>query len=120
MIKKYLAAINDGEKLEKSVHEIYSPEFVLENNNTWPFETSLLDLNIKILSKRFMLGLYGKRDSFPFSTMKMPHLSSNSPAKIFSLSLEVGKLRIGRKPQILRMISRLFQEWFMNWLMKLI
>lgn len=34
MIKKYLAAINDGEKLEKSVHEIYSPEFVLENNNT--------------------------------------------------------------------------------------
>ena len=61
-----------------------------------------------------MLALYDKRDSFPFSTMKMPHLSSNSPTKIFSASLEVAKLRIGRKPQILISLNYLVKRYFKN------
>lgn len=34
-----------------------------------------------------MLALYDKRDSFPFSTVPMPYLSSNVPSEVFYASL---------------------------------
>ena len=67
--------------------EIYPPEQELEKENTSPFEASLLDLDIKISDKKLTSVLYDKRDSFPFSTVPMPYLSSNVPSEIFYASL---------------------------------
>lgn len=49
--------INDGEDFEKAFHEIHSPELEWRKEKTSPFETLSLDLNIKILDKRFKLDL---------------------------------------------------------------
>lgn len=49
--------INDGEDFEKAFHEIHPPEREWRKENTSPFETLSLDLNIKILDKTFKLDL---------------------------------------------------------------
>ena len=55
-------------------------------------ETTYLDLDIKIIDKRFQISLYDKTDSFPFSIKGMHYLDSNIP----STSIDVEILRIGR------------------------
>ena len=40
-------------------------------------------MDIKIVNKWFSLGLCDRRDSFPFSIVKMPYLCSNMVSKIF-------------------------------------
>ena len=62
-------------------------------NNT---EVSFLDLDIKIRNNKFVLGLYDKREHFPFSIVRMPYITSNMPSKIFYSSLGAEILRIGR------------------------
>ena len=57
---------------------------------------SFLDLNIKIQSDKFSYGLYDKRDSFPFSIVRMPHVCSNMPAFIFYSCFAAEILRIAR------------------------
>ena len=50
-------------------------------NNTSRFEALFLDM--KISDRKFKFGLFDKRDSFLFSNVWMPYLSSNMPSKIF-------------------------------------
>ena len=44
---------------------------------------SLLDLDVIIVDENFRLGLYDKRDAFPFSIVRMPHRLSNKPPSTF-------------------------------------
>ena len=55
-------------------------------------ETTYLDVDIKIIDKRFKISFYDKTDSFPFSIKRMHYLDSNIP----STSIDVAILRIGR------------------------
>ena len=57
---------------------------------------SFLDLNIRIVSNKFHLNLYDKRDTFPFSVVRMSYLLSNIPSKIFCASIAAEALRIDR------------------------
>ena len=91
-----LAALNDGGEFEKICHEIYPPELQLKRENVLSTEASFLDLDIKVQGNKFSLGLYDKRDSFPFSIVRMPYSSSNMPSKIFYSSIGAEILRIGR------------------------
>ena len=57
---------------------------------------SFLDLNISIKGRSFETSLYDKRDSFPFSIVRMPYKSSNMPSKIFYSTIGAEVLRLGR------------------------
>ena len=59
--------MNDGVELDKALHKIYRPKLESKKGNKSPFQASFLDLDIKILNKKFTFGLYNKRDSFPLS-----------------------------------------------------
>ena len=59
-------------------------------------EASFLDLNIKIKSGKYHFGLFGKRDSFPFSIDKMPDKSSNVPSSIVYSAIGSESLGIAR------------------------
>ena len=55
-----------------------------------------MDLNIKIKDGRFNFGLFDKRDSSPFSIVKMPDKSSNVPSSIVFSAIGAESLRIAR------------------------
>ena len=57
---------------------------------------SFLDLNIKIKDGKFHFGLFDKRDSFPFSIVRMPDKSSNVPSSIVYSAIGAESLRIAR------------------------
>ena len=57
---------------------------------------SFLDLDISIRGRSFNTSLYDKRDSFPFSIVRMPFKCSNIPSKIFYSTIGAEILRIGR------------------------
>ena len=57
-------------------------ELKLGTENTDKHEASFLDLNIKIKDGKFHFGLFDKRDSFLFSIVRMPDMSTNVPSSI--------------------------------------
>ena len=46
-------------------------------------KTTFVDLQIKIDNGKLIVGLFDKRDSFPFSIVKMPFKSTNLPSNMF-------------------------------------
>ena len=91
-----LIAINDGGLFEDNYMNIYPDELELkkENGNR---DATFLDLNIEINdTNNFNISLFDKRDTFPFSIVRMPFLDSNIPSKMFYSSLGAEILRIGR------------------------
>ena len=75
---------------------IYPEELQLGKENTDKHEASFLDLNIKIKDGKFHFGLFDKRDSFPFSIVRMPDKSSNVPSSIVYSAISAESLRIAR------------------------
>ena len=55
-----------------------------------------MDLNIKIKDGEFQFGLFDKRDSFPFSVVRMPDKSSNVPSSIVYSAIGAESLRTAR------------------------
>ena len=55
-----------------------------------------LDLDIKIKDWKFQFGFFDKRDSFPFSIVRMPDKSSNVPSSIVYFAIGTESLRIAR------------------------
>ena len=53
-----------------------------------------MDLNIKIRGGKCHFGLFDKRDSFPFSIVRMPDKSSNVPSSIVYSATGAELLRI--------------------------
>ena len=74
-----LNSIDDGGEFESNYSNIYPEELQLDKENTDKHETNFLDLNIKIKDGKFQFGLFDERDSFPFSSVRMPDNSSNVP-----------------------------------------
>ena len=55
-----------------------------------------MDLDIKIKDGKFHFGLFDKKDSFPFSIVRMPDNSSNIPSSIVYSAIGAESLRIAR------------------------
>ena len=55
-----------------------------------------MDLSIKIKDGKFHFGLFDKRDSFPFSIVKMLDKSSNVPSSIVYSAIGAESMRIVR------------------------
>ena len=92
-----LVAINDGGLFERNYKDIYLEELELKKENNSSKEANFLDLNIQInTNNNFETSLYDKRDTFPFSIVRMPFLYSNMPTKMFYSSLGAEILRIAR------------------------
>ena len=70
-----------------------------------------MDLDIKIKDGKSYFGLFDKRDSFPFSFVRMPDKSSNVPSSIVYSAIGAESLRtaeeqvttLNRSPLIARM-----------------
>ena len=90
-----LIAINDDGEFERCRGDIYPPELELKKEHSGN-NVSFLDLNIDIKGRFFETSLYDKRDSFPFSIVRMPYKCSNMPLKIFKATIGGEILRIGR------------------------
>ena len=113
-----LSAINDGGDFDNIYKDIYPAELELGKENINNNEASFLDLHIKIENNKFCVGLFDKRDNFPFSIVRMPYKSSNLPSNIFYSAIGAEALRIARasnnvdafsssiKPLITRMIKQ--------------
>ena len=91
-----LSAINDNGEFEKNCRDIYPEELELGKENQSNTEATFLDLNIRITNNQFLVGLFDKRDNFPFSIVRMPYVSSNIPSNIFYSSIGAETLRIAR------------------------
>ena len=89
-----LNSINNGGEFESNYSNIYPEELPLGKKNTDKPETSFLDLNIKIKDGKFQFGLFDKRDSFPFSTVRMLDKSSNVPSSTVYSAIGVDSLII--------------------------
>ena len=89
-----LLAVNDDGEFEKCFQAIYPLELELKKEHSGN-SVSFLDLCIS-KGRSFETSLYDKRDSFPFSIVRMPYKSSNIPSKIFNASIGAEVLRIGR------------------------
>ena len=48
------------------------------------------------MSEKFQVGLFNKRDSFPFSIVRIPDKSSNVPSDIVYSAIDTESLRIPR------------------------
>ena len=91
-----LSVINDGGEFENNFKNIYPPELELNKENLNSSEASFLDLQIRIENGKFLVGLFDKRDGFPFNIVRMPYKSSNLPTSIFYSAIGAETLRIAR------------------------
>ena len=90
-----LCAMNDGGEFGRSFSEIYPEELELKVEHSGDHATFLC-IDVTIENKKFIYKLYDKRDDFPFSIVRMPHMSSNIPSTIVYSALVGEFLRIGR------------------------
>ena len=93
-----LTAINDCGKFELSSKEMYPSVLELKKEDSGNTEASILDL-FKQSNTSFM-KLYDKSDVFPFSIVRMSHLTSNIPSKMFYGSNGKKILRFARVTNI--------------------
>ena len=91
-----LSAINDDGEFENNFKDIYPPELELGKENSNNYEASFLDLHIRVENGKFCVGLFDKRDNFPFSIVRMPYKSSNIPSNIFYSAIGAETLRIAK------------------------
>ena len=63
---------------------------------TPPIPPGLIGLNIKIKDGKFHFDLFDKRNSFPFSIIRIPDKSSNVPSSIVHSAIGAESLRIAR------------------------
>ena len=98
-----LCTLNDGGVFGDVFQDIYPPELDLKLEHSGTHGT-FLNLDIEVREGIFVYKLYDKRDAFPFSIVRMPHMESNIPKSTFYSALMGEFLRIGRS-------SLLFQDF---------
>ena len=127
-----LNALNDAGEFENNYQHIYPEELELGKENSNNLDASFLDLDIKVKDGQFQVGLFDKRDAFPFTIVRMPYKSSNIPSSnIFYSSICAETLRIARasnnsnsfsssiKPLVTRMLKQgAYKEKLSNTLRK--
>ena len=82
-------SFSDGAEFKNNHCDIYPKVIELGEENTDKHESSFLDLDIKIRHGKFQVCLFDKRDSFPFSILRMTENSSNVSSAQFILQLEL-------------------------------
>lgn len=90
-----LCAINDGNLFQRVYKDIYPNELELKLEHSGN-HASFLNLDISIKDGLFVYKLFDKRDAFPFTIVRMPHLESNIPESIFYSAFVGEFLRIAR------------------------
>lgn len=90
-----LFTINDGNEFCNHFKEIYPPELQLNPEHSGE-EVNFLDIHISKDNGKLDYKLYDKRNSFPFSIVRLPFVSSNIPSSMFYASVGAEVLRIGR------------------------
>ena len=75
-------AINNDGWVERSFCDIYPKERESKDENQSDLAT-FLNLDIIINEGTFIYKLFYKRDLFPFSIVRMPHIESNTPQRKF-------------------------------------
>ena len=90
-----LCAINDGNLFQTVYKDIYPNELELKLEHSGN-HASFLNLDISIKDGIFIYKLFDKRDAFPFSIVRMPHMDSNIPESIFYSAFVGEFLRIAR------------------------
>ena len=95
-----LCALNDGNLFERVYRDIYPDELELKIEHSGSHAT-FLNLDITIKNGQFVYKLFDKRDAFPFSIVRMPHIESNIPGSIFYSALVGEFLRIARSTLLL-------------------
>ena len=90
-----LLTINDNDIFLNNYSSIYPPELELKLEGSGD-HVSFLDLDLTLNEKQVDIKLYDKRDSFPFSIIRLPFASSNIPSYMFYASIGAEILRIGR------------------------
>ena len=91
-----LNSINDGAEFVSNYSDTCPEDLQLNKQNTDKCEASFLDLNIKIKDGKFHFRLFDKRDSFPFSIVRMLDKSSNVPSSIVHSTTGAESLRTAR------------------------
>ena len=91
-----LLTLNADCDFARSFQEIYPPELELNKENEGTAKASFLDLDNEIVNRKISTSLFDKRDSFPFSIVRMPFLCSNIPSNMFYFSFGAEILRIAR------------------------
>ena len=94
----------------------------LGTEDTDKIEASFLDFNIQIKDAKFYFGLFSKRDSFPFSIVRMPDKSSNALSSIVYSASGAELLRTARvsnNPEsfstaIKPLIACMSRQWLSN------
>ena len=74
-------AINNGRKFGRCIYEIYSEEVEVKIEHHDDHVT-FLNLDITIKKGTLLYKLFGKRNSFPFSIVRMPYIERNIPQYI--------------------------------------
>ena len=87
--------MNDGGEFARSSSDIYPEVLELKEEHSGNHATFLC-VDVTVENRMFVYKLYDKRDDFPFSIVRMPHMSSNIPKTIFYSALVGEYLRIGR------------------------
>ena len=78
------------------IQDIYPPELDIKKTTESPTTVSYLDILITINNRKYVTTVYDNRDSFYFSIVNFPYLSSNIPSKP-AYGVYISKLvRIGR------------------------
>ena len=90
-----LLTINDDNLFSQNFTDIYLEELTL-NLESSGVSVNFLDLNLKNSNGHVDIKLYDKRNSFPFSIVRLPFSSSNIPSAIFYNCVGAEILRIGR------------------------
>ena len=109
-----LCALNDGGEFGRVHKHIYPDELILKVEHSG-VHASFLNLDITIKDGIFVYKLYDKRDTFPFSIVRMPYTSSNIPVNTFYSAMVGEFLRIARStllyedflPKAIELIHRL-------------
>ena len=96
-----LCAINDGNLFRELFKDIYPVELELKLEHSGN-HASFLNLDITIVDGIFVYKLFDKRDTFPFSIVRMPYMDSNIPESIFYSALVGEFLRIARSTLLLK------------------
>ena len=96
-----LCAINDGGEFGRFIVKYIQRSLNLTLNIKDDHDT-FLNLDITIEEGTFIYKLIDKRDSFPFSIVRMPHIEINIPQSIFYSAIKGQFLRTARSTICLR------------------
>ena len=72
-----ITSVNSDGVFQEHVGNIYPDSLVLNKENVEDTRAHVLDLDISVVDGRFIVGVFDKRDEFPFKIVQYSHKCSN-------------------------------------------